>query len=112
MADNTRLQGEPVLHHLQDWHAGQHKALIAAGITVTLEHSPPGRDKASLAMGFDADPRLASLIMWDTGETELDLADTRTGRHIPQHYDIHSSAEVDRLLKEILITRGVWRDHA
>ncbi len=107
-ADANAPGSTPVLSHLQDWYAGHHQELTATGVIVTLQHSPPGRSKASIAVDLDADPRLASLIIWDTGETELDLADLHTGAHIPQHHDISSPAEVDHLLSQIL----TWIGHA
>src|SRR5690349_7356051 len=60
-------------------------------VSVTLEHSPAGRSKAGIAVSFDADPRLASLIIWDTGETELDLADLHRRAHhaTPRHQLAH-----------------------
>jgi hypothetical protein len=32
----------------------------------------PDRDKASIAVGLGAGPRLRQLIVWDTRQTELD----------------------------------------
>jgi hypothetical protein len=105
-ADANTPNTTAVLSHLQGWYADHHQELTAAGVSVTLQHSPPGRSKASIAANFDADPRLASLIIWDTGETELDLADLHTGVHIPQHHNIGSTAEVDHLLNQILTWIG------
>jgi hypothetical protein len=101
-AEATSPDSTPALRRLQDRYVGHHQELAAAGVNVTLEHSPPGWSKASIAANFDCDPRLASLIIWDTGETELDLADLHAGAHIPQHHDISSPAEVDQLLDQIL----------
>jgi hypothetical protein len=96
----------PALNHLEDWHTRHHQQVTTAGTTVTIEHSPPGRSKASIALSFDADPRLAQLIIWDTGEAELDLIDLNTGTHTPQHHDITTTAEVDHLITEILAWIG------
>jgi hypothetical protein len=74
----------------------------AAGIATTIKYSSPEWPKASIALDFDADPRLAALIIWDTGETELDLIDLHTDTDILQHHNITTTAEVDRLLREIL----------
>jgi hypothetical protein len=101
-ADTHPPDPAPVLSHIKDWYAGHHQEVTAPGVAVTLQHSPPDRNKASIAVSFDAGPRLASLIIWDTGETELDLADIHSGTHIPQHHDIGSPAEVDHLLSQIL----------
>lgn len=101
-ADATSPDSTPALRHFQNWYARHRQELAAAGVSVTLEHSPPGRSKVSIAASFDADPRLASLVIWDTSETELDLADLHTGTHIPQHHDMSSPAEVDQLLHQIL----------
>jgi hypothetical protein len=92
----------PALSHLEHWYAHHHQQITAAGMTVTIEHSPPGRNKASIALSFDAGPRLAQLIIWDTGEAELDLIDLAAETHAPQHHDITTTAEVDHLIMEIL----------
>lgn len=62
----------------------------------------PDRDKASIALGLDAGPRLSQLIAWDTGETELDLADLDAGTHTPQHRIIATPTDLDELLSQQL----------
>jgi hypothetical protein len=70
-------------------------------VSVTLEHSPAGRSKAGIAVSFDADPRLASLIIWDTGETELDLADLhRRAHHATPRHQLAHRGRPDRYLDQ------------
>ena len=102
MTDADIADRAPILRHLNDWHTRQHGRMQAAGTATTIKPSPRKWPKASIALEFDANPRLAALIIWETGEAELDLIDLHTDTHIAQHHDVTTTAEVDRLLGEIL----------
>jgi hypothetical protein len=72
-------------------------------VTWSIEPSrAPDRDKDSIALGLDAGPRLNQLIVWDTGETELDLADLDAGTQTPQHRIIATPNDLDELLSQQL----------
>ena len=107
MTDTDIADPATILRHLDDWYARRHQHLRAAGTGTAIKHSPPEWPKASIALEFDADPRLATLIVWDTGETELDLVDLHNAAHTAQHHDITTTAEVDGLLGGIL----TWLSH-
>jgi hypothetical protein len=91
-----------ILPRFKQWHIAHGDELAAAGLTTRLRESPPEWPKASISLELDAGRRLSQLIVWDSGETELDLADLDTGVHIPQHRIIHTPNDLDDLLSQQL----------
>jgi hypothetical protein len=51
---------------------------------------------------LDSGPRLSQLTVWDSGETELDLADIDSGKHTPQHRVISTPNDLDDSLNRQL----------
>ena len=95
------------LPRLKQWHTDHRDELTAAGLTTTLRESPPEWPKASISLEIDGGRRLSQLIVWDSGETELDLADLDTGVHVPQHRIISTPNDLDDLLSQQL----TWLRH-
>jgi hypothetical protein len=55
---------------------------------------------------LDSGPRLSQLTVWDSGETELDLADIDSGKHAPQHRVISTPNDLDDSLNRQLAWLG------
>lgn len=91
-----------ILPRLKQWHVDHRDELTAAGLTTRLRESPPEWPKASISLEIDGGRRLSQLIVWDSGEAELDLADLDTGVHVPQHRIIATPNDLDDLLSQQL----------
>ena len=59
---------------------------------------------------MDSPQRMTELIIWDTGEAELEFADINTGRATPQHHQIAEPNDVDDLLARQLAWLGYTTD--
>lgn len=97
------------LDELRAWFVDQQSALTLRGLTVKLGVSPEGgRDKPSLCLDIDSPSRLGQLILWVSGEAELQLADVASGEVILRHLDITSRAALDDALESLLawVTRA------
>jgi hypothetical protein len=91
-----------ILPRLTQWYLDHHDQLAGGGVTATLRESPPEWPKASISLSMNSGPRLTQLTVWDSGETELDLVDTDTGVHTPQHRVISTPGGLDDLLSQQL----------
>lgn len=76
---------------LQAWFAEHEKHLESCGITGDLQQSPEdGRTKTSTWMTLERDDHIAVLIVWSSGEAEIDYGDAATGQVRQQHRDLHT----------------------
>ncbi|WP_237330103.1 hypothetical protein [Streptomyces sp. BA2] len=65
------------------------------GITADLQQSPDdGRAKTSAWMTLETDARLTALIVWSSGEAELEYGDVATGLVRQQHRDLRTSQDL------------------
>ena len=64
-------------------------------------HRGPTRDKSSVWVDCRTDQRFASLIVWTTGEAELDLAVFATGEAVSTHYDLQDRNDISTVLDTV-----------
>jgi hypothetical protein len=64
-------------------------------------HRGPTLDKSAAWVDCRYGERLASLIVWTTGEAELDLAVLATGEAVNTHYDFHSRNDISTVLDSV-----------
>lgn len=81
-------------HRQSDW--------IALSVDVTVRPVEPNHGKAVTGAEFDNGEWLASVLVWETGELDLDAARTADGRLVAKHYDLGSSAELDQVFAELV----------
>ncbi|MGW7080393.1 immunity protein TriTu family protein [Streptomyces sp. NPDC054866] len=76
---------------LQAWFAEHKERLRSRGITSDLQRSPDDdRDKTSAWMALETDARFAVLIVWSSGEAELEYGDVATDLVRQQHRDLRT----------------------
>lgn len=99
MNDQNALLGE-----LKAWFDDRQAGLATHGLTVRLGGSPmAGRDKSSLCLDIDSTVRLSQLILWSSGEAELQMAEVVSGEVVSQHRQITSRIELDDALETLLV---------
>jgi hypothetical protein len=68
-----------LLESAVDW-AQRHKEAVARrGVSIDVTFGPDDRDKRSLWIDFDSPDRLVRLMLWQTGEAILSVAEVSTG---------------------------------
>jgi hypothetical protein len=92
-----------ILYELERWFEEHREHLASRGLSVSLSRSPDdGRNKSSLCLDIDSDVRLGQLLLWDSGEVELQIADVTSGEVVQEHFEVNSRAELEALLQGIL----------
>ncbi|MDX6314121.1 MAG: hypothetical protein QOF44_3585 [Streptomyces sp.] len=86
-------EGRPISvelpRRLQAWFAEHEERLQSCGITGAVQQSPEdGRTKTSTWMTLETDDFVAVLIVWSSGEAELEYGDVATGQVRQQHRDL------------------------
>ncbi|PJE99442.1 hypothetical protein CUT44_04670 [Streptomyces carminius] len=80
---------------LQAWFAEHEERLQSCGITGDVQRSPEdGRTKTSTWMTLETDDCVAVLIVWSSGEAELEYGDVATGQVRRQHRDLCTSQDL------------------
>ncbi len=80
---------------LQTWFAEHEERLQSCGITGAVQPSPEdGRTKTSTWMTLENDEHAAVLIVWSSGEAELEYGDVKTGQVRQQHRDLRTCQDV------------------
>jgi hypothetical protein len=96
-----------VLGSLRDWFDGTVSAVAQPGFKATFDCSPDDRDRRSAWVTAESPARLGQLIVWDTGEAMLSLAEVSTGEVTEEHRQIASAdefREAARILLDWLVS--------
>jgi hypothetical protein len=76
---------------LQAWFAEHEERLQLCGITGDVQQSPADdRTKTSTWMTLERDDHIAVLIVWSSGEAELEYGDVATGQVRQEHCGLHT----------------------
>ncbi|TLS45920.1 hypothetical protein FE633_12240 [Streptomyces montanus] len=67
------------LDDLHGWYARLRAELDVARFEVGWQGPEPGRAKASVCLSVDGPERLGELVVWETGEAQLQLGDVAGG---------------------------------
>lgn len=87
---------------LQAWFAENKERLQPCGITGDVQQSPAdGRTKTSTWMTLERGDHIAVLIVWSSGEAELEYGDVATGEVRQQHRDLHTLQDLLDAIKSI-----------
>jgi hypothetical protein len=88
-----------VLDELSQWVETHRASLTERGLLVAMDTSPEDeRPKRSRWLDVEGPQRLGRLILWDTGEAELELAEVATGAVNAQHHQVDSTEDLVRAL--------------
>jgi hypothetical protein len=83
-----------VLDHQSEW--------TALSVEVTVKQMSPNHGAAITTAEFASPEWLASVAARDTGELDLDAGRKADGWLVAKHYDLHSPAQVDEVLAELI----------
>ena len=86
-----------VLDEFDRWIETHRASLTERGLLLASGGSPEdGRTKRSRWVDLESPRRLGRLVLWDTGEAELELADAATGAVNAQHHQIDTPTDLER----------------
>lgn len=95
------LIGPELLEATRSWLSTNRSGFAQRGISVEIEHSPPGRNPKSIRLVLETKARLGEFIVWTNGMVELSLAEIVTGSVMPEHRRIASRAELEAALMAV-----------
>ena len=81
-------------HHQPDW--------IALSVDITVRPIDPNHGKAATGAEFDNDEWLASVLVWETGELDVDAGRKADGLVVSKHYEVDSSVQLDQVFVELV----------
>ena len=79
-----------MLDALRTWFDAHESSLAADGYRVEFAESPPGRGKLSASVTVASAHRIGRLVIWDTGEAELNMGDVASAAVTEEHREITS----------------------
>lgn len=85
--------GSKVREHAAEW-----DALDLVWATGPIH---PNYGKAVTSADFDGNGWLAQIMIWETGECELETIQTASGLVVNKHYDLESTTALDTLIEEL-----------
>ena len=71
-------------------------------LQVTVKPESPNHGKAVTLARFENEKWLAIVMVWETGELQLELARTTDGWRVAKHYDITEAAQLDGVLTDLI----------
>ena len=80
--------------HTDDWDA--------VGATWIVKPTSPNHGKAVTLVELETAAWLAGVIVWDTGELDLDAGRKSDGWLVSKHYDLETEDEFDVVFAEVL----------
>jgi hypothetical protein len=87
---------------LRVWFEARRDTLATLGFTADFKDSPSDRAKRSAALTVTSPRRIGQLVVWDTGEAELSLADIRSRDIVEEHREITSQAGIQDAAETLL----------
>ncbi|MFI2350649.1 hypothetical protein ACH492_27130 [Streptomyces sp. NPDC019443] len=106
----ARRTPDELPQRLQTWFDEHEERLRSCGITGGVQRSPEdGRTKTSTWVTLETDDHVAVLIVWSSGEVELECGDVATGRVRRQHRGLRTVEELlDAIetIREWIQTKG------
>lgn len=94
-----------VVDEMMAWLDRNRESLIARGLTVAVDPPRAGRSKTAVSLSVDArhlSHLISQLIVWDSGEAQLMLANALSGEDSDEHRQIDSRADLDEALADLL----------
>jgi hypothetical protein len=100
---------ETMIDLLTAWVEGNGPALEEQSVEVELRLGPSDRPKRGAALNLTANPMLAQLLLWETGEAELEVLDASSDTFLlREHRDLESEADLAEALRTLVdgVTRA------
>lgn len=74
----------------------------ALDVEVTFKPISSGLSKNSTAAGFASREWLVSLVIWESGELELDAGRVSDGWVVLKHHDLDEMSQLDQVLDDVV----------
>lgn len=74
----------------------------AAGLELRLSRGPLERSKRSYVLRAESTERLGEMILWESGEVALSMADVASGEVEQQHWNISGRVGLEHAIKTLL----------
>jgi hypothetical protein len=94
------VDGEVSMHDsnllaaLETWFAEHVDDMAARGVQMSLSHSPADHPKASMSLDMDSENSVGQIVVWDSGEAEIQYGDVATGQVEHVHRDLASREDL------------------
>lgn len=73
----------------------------ALGLAWTIRPIHPNYGKAMTSADFEGAGWLAQILIWETGETDLETIQTASGLVVNKHYDLESTTALGTVIAEL-----------
>jgi len=82
-----------VLKEFEKWLTEKESFLRLQGFTIAVSHSPTDINKQSLCVDIDSDDYIGRIVMWNTGECQMEVANN--------YRMISASSEFDKVFSSV-----------
>jgi len=87
-----------MLSEFKKWLTEKEPFLHQQGFALTISHSPTDLDKPSLRADMDSDDYMGRIVIWNTGECQIEIVHVETEETLLDNYIlISASSEFDKL---------------
>jgi len=87
-----------MLSEFEKWLTEKESFLRLQGFTIAVSHSPTDINKPSLCVDMDSDDYMGRIVMWNTGECQIEIVSVETEETLMDNYRVVStSSEFDNV---------------
>ncbi|RKZ50414.1 MAG: hypothetical protein DRR16_09780 [Candidatus Parabeggiatoa sp. nov. 3] len=87
-----------MLKEFEKWLTEKESFLRQQGFTIAVSHSPTDINKPSLCVDLDSDDYMGRIVMWNTGECQIEIVSVETEKTLLDNYRVVStSSEFDNV---------------
>jgi hypothetical protein len=88
-----------MIKQFEKWLSEKESFLRQKGFAITISHSPTNIDKFSICVDIDSDDYIGRIVMWNTGECQIEIVNVETEETILDNYMVVSaSSEFNKVL--------------
>jgi hypothetical protein len=93
------LRGSELLGAVRGWISRAEHVSTGSDVSSEIEESPGDRNPRSIRWVLESPEMMGQIILWEDGQSELDLIDVATAEVHSEHQQIDSQQELDRVLE-------------
>jgi len=102
-----------MLKKFEKWLTQKESFLRHQGFTITVSHSPTDINKPSLCVDMESDDYMGRIVMWNTGECQIEIVSVETEETLLDNYRVVSaSSELDNVLSPFFETLNIHFEYA
>jgi hypothetical protein len=87
---------------LEEWFLLNHEKLRQSGVDGRFAKGPNNLDKSAAWLDLETQTTLGRMIVWETGEADLEVGDVSTGHVHPIHRTLRSTVELHQSIDELV----------